>query len=59
MKKPWIKVVVLVAVYLVAIIAFNIISKNANKDLTTAMPEAELPVVEFCYNEQVVNELHG
>lgn len=59
MKKPWIKVVVLVAVYLAAIIAFNIISKNANKDLTTAMPEAELPVVEFCYNEQVVNELHG
>lgn len=59
MKKPWMKVVVLAGVYLLSLIIFNFITNKANKDLTASMPEANLPVINFIYNDEAINELHG
>ena len=47
MKKQIIKPVVLLTLFLVAVVFFSVITNKDNKDLTTTLSEATLPVVEF------------
>ena len=53
------RVIVLAAVFIAAIITFSIFINKENKDVTMAMEEASLPVMQFVYNDNVINELHG
>ena len=50
---------VLSVLFLVAVIFFSVITNQDNKDLTTTLSEATLPVVEFYEGKTPVNELHG
>lgn len=59
MKKQIIKPVVLLTLFLVAVVFFSVITNKDNKDLTTTLSEATLPVVEFYEGDTAVNELHG
>lgn len=59
MRKQIIKPVVLSVLFLVAVVFFSIITNKDNKDLTTTLSEATLPVVQFYQGEHPFNELHG
>ena len=59
MNKKIIKPLVLVGVFIVSILIFNISMNRVNEDLTTSMSEASLPVMSFYYGENQINELHG
>ena len=47
MSKKVIKPIVLVIVFIVAIILFGITTNKGNKDMTTTMAAARLPVISF------------
>ncbi|MBR2045909.1 MAG: hypothetical protein IJ958_07235 [Agathobacter sp.] len=53
------RVIVLVVVFISAIITFSFLENKVNKDVTMTMEEASLPVMQFVYNDTVLNELHG
>lgn len=55
MKKP----IVLTIIFLVSVIVFSMLTNKVNKDLTTTMGEASLPVMYFVYEDKRINELHG
>lgn len=59
MRKQIIKPVVLSVLFLVAVVFFSIITNKDNKDLTTTLSEATLPVIQFYQGEHPFNELHG
>lgn len=59
MRKYIIKPVVLSVLFFAAVVFFSVITNKDNKDLTTTLSEATLPVVEFYEGETPVNELHG
>ncbi|MBP3678616.1 MAG: hypothetical protein J6I97_09750, partial [Agathobacter sp.] len=59
MNNKAVKPIVLTIVFLVSMIVFSILTNKVNKDLTTTMGEASLPVVHFVYEEKTINELHG
>ena len=59
MRKQIIKPVVLSVLFFVAVVFFSIITNKDNKDLTTTLSEASLPVVEFYQGDTPINELHG
>lgn len=59
MSKRVIKSLVLAAVFLAALIIFSILTNQVNKDLTTNMSDASLPVMHFYMDDTKVNELHG
>lgn len=59
MRKQIIKPVVLSVLFLVAVVFFSIITNKDNKDLTTTLSEAMLPVIQFYQGEHPFNELHG
>lgn len=59
MSKKVIKPLVLVIVFLVATIIFDIAANKVNEDLTTSMSEATLPIMSFAYNGIEINSLHG
>lgn len=59
MKSKAVKPIVLTVVFLVALIVFSMLTNKVNKDLTTTMDEASLPVMYFVYNDMSINELHG
>lgn len=59
MRKYIIKPVVLSVLFFVAVVFFSVITNKDNKDLTTTLSEATLPVVEFYEGETPINELHG
>lgn len=59
MNKKVIKPLVLVLVFIGALFSFSILTNKVNKDLTTTMDEASLPVVQFVYQNMEMNELHG
>ena len=42
-----------------ALITFSSLMNKENKDQTTTMESASLPVMQFVYNDMVINELHG
>lgn len=47
------------AVFLVSLVTFSILTNRENTDLTTVMAEASLPVMYFYNGETQINELHG
>lgn len=49
----------LTVVFLISVLVFSVITNKVNKDLTTTMDEASLPIMHFVYDDKVVNELHG
>ena len=53
------KPIVLLLVFIGALFIFSILTNKVNKDLTTTMKEASLPVMQFIYNDRELNELHG
>lgn len=59
MRKQIIKPVVLSVLFFVAVVFFSVITNKDNKDLTTTLSEATLPVVQFYQGENPFNELHG
>lgn len=59
MKKQIIKPIVLSVLFLAAVVFFSVITNQDNKDLTTTLAEATLPVVRFYEGDTPMNELHG
>lgn len=59
MNNKAVKPIVLTVVFLVSMIVFSMLTNKVNKDLTTTMDEASLPVVHFVYEDKEINELHG
>ncbi len=59
MRKKVIKPVVLSVVFLTALIVFSIVTNQDNKDLTAAMAEPTLPIVELYQGETGVAQLRG
>lgn len=59
MNRKVIKPVVLSGLFLAALIVFSIITNQDNKDMTTTMKEATLPVVQFYEGNNSVAQLHG
>ncbi len=57
--KRWIRPVVLFVVFVLTIIAGSLLMNKSNKDLTSSLEEASLPVVYFTYDDTTINELHG
>ena len=59
MNKTVTRIAVLITVFISAVIIFSISENKVNKDVTMTMEEATLPVMQFVYDDVVVNELHG
>ena len=59
MKKGLIKAGVLVVVFFAALIGFSLMTNQTNKDLTTDMANATLPMIDLYTGTQKINELHG
>ncbi len=59
MRKQIMKPLVLSVLFFVAVIFFGVITNKDNKDLTTTLSEATLPVVAFYEGDTPINELHG
>ena len=59
MNKRNVKPIVLILIFLVSTIVFSMLTNKVNKDSTTMMAEASLPVVQFVYEGKTINELHG
>jgi len=59
MNKSYVKPMVLTGVFLVALVVFSMLTNKVNKDQTTTMKDASLPVMHFIYNDMAVGELHG
>ena len=59
MNKKYVKPIVLIVVFLISVVVFNVLTNKVNNDLTTTMDEASLPIMQFIYDDRVVNELHG
>lgn len=59
MNKKYVKPIVLTVVFLISVIVFSMLTNKVNKDITTTMEEASLPVMHFVYDDKVINELHG
>lgn len=59
MNKRNVKPIVLILIFIVSTIVFSMLTNKVNKDSTTMMAEATLPVVQFVYEDKTINELHG
>lgn len=59
MSKGIVKGIVFGAVFIVAVILFSFSMNHTNEDLTAEMKDATLPVVNFYYQNEQLNELFG
>ena len=59
MSKKVIKPIVLVIIFIVAIILFGITTNKGNKDMTTTMAAARLPVISFYSVGNLIDQAHG
>lgn len=59
MRSKVIRVVVLVLIFLGTMFTSSFIMNRGNKDITEAMAETSLPVMNFIYNDHSINEVHG
>ena len=59
MNNRYVKPIVLTVVFLISVFVFSMMTNKVNKDSTTTMAEASLPVMYFVYDEKNINELHG
>ena len=51
--------IVLILVFIGALFVFSMLMNKENKAQTTTMDSARLPVMQFVYDDIVLNELHG
>lgn len=59
MNKKYVKPIVLSVIFLISVLVFSMMTNKVNRDSTTAMENASLPVIQFAYRDQTINELHG
>ena len=59
MNSKYVKPIVLTVVFLISVFVFSMMTNKVNKDSTTTMSEASLPVVYFVFDDKIINELHG
>lgn len=59
MNKTYVRPMVLTGVFLLALVVFSMLTNKVNRDQTTTMKDASLPVMHFIYNDMAVGELHG
>lgn len=59
MQKGAVKAAVLVVIFIVSVMIFEMLTNHVNEDLTTEMPEATLPVISLFAGETEINELYG
>ena len=59
MDKKLVKPTVLLVVFLSALMFFSILTNKENRDLTTTMAEASLPVMQTVFEDTVINEIYG
>lgn len=59
MNNKYVKPIVLTVVFLISVFVFSMMTNKVNKDSTTTMAEASLPVMYFVYDNKSINELHG
>lgn len=59
MNNKYLKPIVLTVVFLISVFVFSMLTNKVNKDSTTTMGEASLPVMYFIYDDKNINELHG
>lgn len=59
MHKGALKAVVLMTIFVLSVIVFGRMTNYTNKDLTTEMDEATLPVICLYANAMEINQLHG
>lgn len=59
MNNKYVKPIVLTVVFLISVFVFSMLTNKVNKDSTTTMDEASLPIMYFVYDDQNINELHG
>ena len=59
MNNKYVKPIVLTVVFLISVFVFSMMTNKVNKDSTTTMTEASLPVMYFVYDDKNINELHG
>lgn len=59
MNNKYVKPIVLTVVFLISVVVFSMLTNKVNKDSTTTMGEATLPVMYFIYDDKNINELHG
>lgn len=53
------KPIVLILIFIGAVVVFSMLMNKENKEQTTTMDSASLPVMQFVYGDMVLNELHG
>ena len=53
------KPITLVLIFIGALVIFSMLMNKENKEQTTTMESASLPVMQFVYGDKVLNELHG
>lgn len=51
--------IVLIVIFISAMVIFSMLMNKENKEQTTTMDSASLPVMQFMYGDKVLNELHG
>ena len=59
MNNKYVKPIVLTVIFLISVVVFSMMTNKVNKDSTTTMAEASLPVMYFMYDDKSINELHG
>lgn len=59
MNKGIIKAIVLTLTFVGALVLFSALTNQTNRDMTTEMKEATLPVIDLYYQDQAVGELYG
>lgn len=59
MKRFWIRWVVIVVVFFIALTAFSMLLNQGTTDMTIEMQEATLPVVSVRVGQDYINEMHG
>lgn len=58
-KKIWIRWIVYVLVFFIALVSFNIFLNQGTTDITVEMQEATLPIVNIIYDGRNINAMHG
>lgn len=59
MKKIWMKILILTALFFVAVSLFEVVFATGKKDLTTTMAKPTLPTITMKYKERELNLLTG
>ena len=59
MNKKLVKPTVLLVVFFSALTFFSILTNKENRDLTTTMEEATLPVMQMVFEDTIMNEMYG